>query len=125
MKIAEGNVFGMIAVKDIDAAKKFYSETLGLNLLEENPGGLLYQSGSGKVFVYETPNAGTNKATSASWEVDDIVTAVKELQDKNISFEEYDMPGTTHEGAVHVMGEMKAAWFKDPDGNILGLNNAQ
>lgn len=118
------NVHAIVAVKDLAAAKQFYNGTLGLKQVDENPGGVMYQSGSTKLFVYPSEFAGTNQANAASWEVDDIEDTVKELEDKGITFEQYDMPGVTREGAIHVMGDMKAAWFKDPDGNILCLGNA-
>lgn len=119
----QATVFATIAVHDIEKAKEFYGGTLGLNQVEENPGGVTYKSGEGKLFVYAAPTAGTNQATSASWNVDDIATAVSELKGKGITFEHYDMPGGTLEGDVHTMGSMRAAWFKDPDGNILNISS--
>jgi catechol 2,3-dioxygenase-like lactoylglutathione lyase family enzyme len=123
MQISDGELVSTVAVKDMAAAKKFYSETLELKLIDENQGGITYQCGKGRLFVYESPTAGTNQATCAAWEVADIETAVKELKDKGISFEHYDMPGGTREGDIHSMGPFKAAWFKDPDGNIFSLDN--
>jgi catechol 2,3-dioxygenase-like lactoylglutathione lyase family enzyme len=119
----EGTVFATVAVKELAKSKEFYSNTLGLKQVDENPGGVTYSSGSGKLFIYESPNAGTNQATCASWQVSDVESVVSELAGKGVTFEHYDMPGGTREGDVHSMGGMKAAWFKDPDGNILGVNN--
>ena len=119
----DNTVIAMVAVKDLDKAKEFYSKTLGLKQVDENPGGVAYQSGTGRVFVYPTPMAGTNKATSATWMVDDIEAVVKDLKGKGLEFEEYDFPGAKVEDSVHTMGSTKAAWFKDPDGNILGLSS--
>jgi extradiol dioxygenase family protein len=119
--LGDYNVFAMVPVKDLEVAKKFYGETLGLKKLDENQGGIMYGSGNGRIIVYPTENAGTAKTTIVTWEVDDISVVVSELKSKDISFEHYDWPGVVYEGDVHVMGEMKAAWFKDPDGNILGL----
>jgi catechol 2,3-dioxygenase-like lactoylglutathione lyase family enzyme len=124
MKIADGTVVAMIAVKELAKAKQFYSVTLGLKQGDENPGGVAYVCGTGKVFVYESQTAGTGQATCATWEVSDVEGAVAELKEKGLTFEHYDIPGAEIEGDVHVMGPMKAAWFKDPDGNILGLANA-
>lgn len=117
------NVFATVAVSDINNAKEFYGQTLGLEQTDENPGGVTYQSGTGKIFVYQSPTAGKNESTSASWEVEKIEDVVEELKSKGISFEQYDFPGGTREGDVHIMGGMKAAWFKDPDGNILSLGS--
>lgn len=114
-----------ISVKDLEAAKKFYEGTLGLTKSGDDPGGILYKSGNSSVLVYQSEFAGTNKATAASWGVgEDIEKIVADLKGKGVSFEHYDnIPGATLQGDVHVMGEMKAAWFKDPDGNILNLVN--
>ena len=117
----EGNVFATLAVKDIVAGKKFYGETLGLKQTDENPGGVTYTSGAGKIFIYPAPTAGSGQATCAYWEVNDMEKVVEELKGKGISFEHYDLPGASRDGDIHVMGSIKAAWFKDPDGNILGL----
>lgn len=122
--LGSNNVCACLAVKDMDAAKKFYSETLGLEVTKESPGGIFYKSGKSGVFVYPSQYAGTNQATAAAWDVDDIEGAVAGLKDKGVAFEHYDnMPETRLEGDIHVMGEVKSAWFKDPDGNILNLVN--
>lgn len=113
-----------VAVKDMDAAKKFYEGTLGLTKDKEDPSGILYKSGSSSVFVYPSEYAGTNKATAVSWGVgDDIGSIVQGLKAKGVVFEQYDLPGATREGDLHVMGDLKAAWFKDPSGNILNIVN--
>lgn len=122
--LGSNDVCACLAVKDMDAAKKFYEETLGLEKGMESPGGTFYKSGNGGVFVYPSQFAGSNKATAAAWQVDDVAGAVEDLRSKGVEFERYpDMPGVTIEGDVHIMGEMKAAWFTDPDGNILNIVN--
>lgn len=123
MQITEGNLVSTVAVKDIEAAKKFYGETLELKQVDENMGGVTYECGSGKLFVYQSPTAGTNQATCAAWQVEDLEAAVKELKAKDVKFEQYDLPGGTRDGDIHTMGPFKAAWFKDPDGNIFSLDN--
>lgn len=120
--LKDAKVMAMVPVRDIEKAEKFYSETLGLKKVDKNPGGVAYQCGGTKLFVYPTPKAGTAKSTVATWEVKDIAAAAKELAGKGLEFEHYDYPGAKHEGDVHIWGGMKAAWFKDPDGNVLGLN---
>lgn len=122
--LGNSEVCACLAVKDLDATKQFYGETLGLEATKESPGGVFYKSGKSGVFVYPSQYAGTNQATAAAWDVDDIESAVAELKDKGVTFEHYDdMPETKLEGDIHVMGEVKSAWFKDPDGNILNLVN--
>ncbi len=122
--LAQKDVTATIAVKDLEPAKKFYGDTLGLSKVESQDGGAItYQSGNSKVFVYKSDFAGTNQATAMTWVVgkNDLEPLVSSLKSKGVSFEHYDMPGITRDGDIHVSGEMKAAWFKDPDGNILSL----
>jgi catechol 2,3-dioxygenase-like lactoylglutathione lyase family enzyme len=112
----------MIAVKDLDQAKKFYEETLGLKAKDEWGGeGVTLESGDTLVNVYRSEFAGTNKATALNFEVDDIGKEISELKEKGVFFEHYDLPGLTREGDLHVAEGFKTAWFKDPDGNILSL----
>ena len=113
----------MVAVKDLSVARKFYSETLGLKQLEEaGPEVIVYKTGSGRLNVYRSDYAGTNKATTVTWQVgDQLASIVEELKVKGVEFAHYDIPGFTHEGDVHVSGHMRAAWFTDPDGNIFSL----
>jgi catechol 2,3-dioxygenase-like lactoylglutathione lyase family enzyme len=114
-----------IAVSDLQRARQFYENTLGLALVQEQPGGILYKSGNSVVLVYPSGYAGTNQATAASWAVgEDLDAIVDELRSKGVSFEHYDdLPDTTREGDVHIADDFKAVWFKDPDGNILNLVN--
>jgi catechol-2,3-dioxygenase len=112
-----------IAVRDLKAARKFYEGTLGLKQVDaQEPEAVTYKSGSSSILVYRSQYAGTNKATAATWEVGgDIEKVVQALKAKGVTFEHYDMPGMTLKGDVHVADRMKAAWFKDPDGNIHAL----
>ena len=121
--LGSSNVCPAIAVKDMDAAAKFYGETLGLEKSMESPGGTFYKSGSSGVFIYPSQYAGTNQATYAAWNVEDVEGTVEALKAKGVTFEQYDLPGAEREGDIHIMGELKAAWFKDPDGNILNIVN--
>ena len=112
----------MIAVRDIDRARKFYEDTLGLATTDEMGGEVLsVKSGDTTISVYRSEFAGTNKATALTFEVEDIESEVRELKDKGVFFEEYDLPGLEKQGDLYVAEGMKTAWFKDPDGNILSL----
>ena len=112
----------MIAVKDLDRARKFYEEKLGLSAKESMGGEVLeVKSGDTLINVYRSEFAGTNKATALTFDVDDIQTEVSELKEKGIFFEQYDMPGMERQGDIYVAEGVKTAWFKDPDGNILSL----
>lgn len=111
-----------IAVKDIHAARTFYEDQLGLEPAASEPGMLILRSGDSTVMVYESDNAGTNKATSATWTVTgDIEELVRTLRARGVPFLHYDMPQTTRKGDIHVSGDRKVAWCHDPDGNILCL----
>jgi catechol-2,3-dioxygenase len=109
----------------VKSAKTFYEDTLGLTPEETQEQGVLsYKSGNSRVLVYESQFAGTNKATAATWVIEDqFENVVQTLKAKGVVFEHYDFPGLTLQGDVHVggNGNMKAAWFKDPAGNILAL----
>jgi catechol 2,3-dioxygenase-like lactoylglutathione lyase family enzyme len=121
--LATKDATATVAVKDIDNARRFYGGTLGLppiDVPEEEVAA--YQAGGTRLLVYRSQFAGTNRATSVTWNVGDEVDAiVKDLSGKGVRFERYDLPDTVHDGDVHVMGDMRAAWFKDPEGNIHAL----
>jgi catechol 2,3-dioxygenase-like lactoylglutathione lyase family enzyme len=120
--LSDRDAAATIAVRDTKAAKKFYEGALGLKPVPSEEGSVLkYRSGGSTLLVYESRFAGTNKATAATWVVDDVDQVVRDLRAKGVSFEHYDMPGAVLRGDVHVMGGHEAAWFKDPDGNILSV----
>ena len=111
-----------IAVTDVDRARKYYEDTLGLETVEEMGDEVVtMKSGETLVNVYRSEFAGTNKATLLTFDVDDIAAEVRELKDKGVAFEHYDMEGLTRDGDIYSAEGMKTAWFKDPDGNILSL----
>jgi catechol 2,3-dioxygenase-like lactoylglutathione lyase family enzyme len=114
-----------IAVKNLETAKKFYEETLGLTQIgAEGQEVIVFRSGSSTIYVYKSQYAGTNQATALTWVVgEDIEGVVQELKAKGVTFEHYDMPDMTREDEIYVAGNMKVAWFKDPDGNILNIIN--
>ncbi len=112
--------------QDIQRAKQFYGDTLGLELdvrrddLPQNREAE-FRAGDGTLVVYESVGAGQSRHTLASFVVDDLDGAMGELRGSGVSFEEYDMPGlTTVDGIAEFEGG-RGAWFKDPDGNILAV----
>lgn len=118
--LKESDAMATIAVRDLSRAKTFYRETLGLELLPGSEGGAVsFRSGRSTIVVYQSDYAGTNRATSATWSVPDVEHVVADLRAKGVQFEHYDLPGLTRQGDLHVHGSFRAAWFKDPDGNIL------
>src|SRR5262249_20628565 len=121
--LADKDAIATIAVKDVNAAKRFYEGTLGLKPEpDQQPGVVTYKSGKADVMVYTSDYAGTNKATAATWSVgDNLLNVVQQLKSKGVAFEHYNLPGLRLEGDVHTDGKMKVVWLKDPDGNILSL----
>lgn len=113
---------GTIAVSDIDQAKKFYGEILGFKAIPYPAAGVMYQAAEGTGFyVYQSQVAGTNQATYLTFEVKDLDATVKDLRDRGIVFEDYDFPGLKTVDGIAEMEDERAAWFKDPDGNILSV----
>ena len=112
-----------IPVADVARARKFYEEKIGLRPTEEYAGGVIYECGNGSwVFMYPSRGAGTSKASTAFWAVDDVVAEVNELKARGVVFEEYDMPGVKTVNSIASGGGAKTAWFKDSEGNILGIS---
>jgi catechol 2,3-dioxygenase-like lactoylglutathione lyase family enzyme len=123
--LADSTAVANVAVKDLDVARRFYSETLGLPEIGGQMEDLvIYRSGNSTLNVYRSQFAGTNKATAVTWAIGDAFDrTVDALKAKGVRFERYEMPGATRDGDVHVFGDMRVAWFKDPDGNLLNLVN--
>jgi len=113
-----------IPASDLQRARRFYADTLGLTPAAENPGGLVFTTAAGtSFFLYETAFAGQAGHTIAQWHVSDVAGEVRDLQAKGLQFEHYDMPGVTWDGDVAAIEGMgHAAWFKDSEGNIMCLD---
>ena len=119
--LSDKDAVATVAVKSLERAKNFYEQTLGLTKIMENEEVLAFKSGRSTLFVYRSQFAGTNKATAVTWVTDEVEDTVKTLKSRGVTFEHYDLPNMTRQGDLHVSGTMKAAWFKDPDGNIFSL----
>lgn len=111
------------AVSDVDAAKRFYADTLGLKQIgSEGQEAVTYKTGGDTtLLVYRSQFAGQNGATAVTWNVDDIQEVVRDLKAKGVAFERYDMPHAKLDGDVYSFGTLHNAWFKDPDGNVHAL----
>ena len=121
--LGKADALPMIAVTDLDRARRFYEDKLGLETKDEWGGeGATLKSGDTLINVYKSQFAGTNQATALTFDVDDVEKEVGELKEKGIFFETYDLPGLKKQGDFYVgEGGFKTTWFKDPDGNILSL----
>jgi len=125
--LMDSTVHANIPAADLGRARKFYAEMLGLTPTEELGPTLVYRTSGGTSFmIYETEYAGQAGHTIAQWHVGDIESEVKALEDKGLKFEQYDIPGLTWSGSVaSTPGMGKAAWFKDSEGNIMCLDQAE
>ena len=115
-------MYAYIPARDVNRARKFYEEKLGLKPKREIEGGVVYEFGEHTAaFLYPTPNAGTSKASQAFWQVKDVEKEVAELRKRGVQFENYDQPGMKTENGILTAGGAKAAWFKDTEGNIMAV----
>ncbi len=129
MGMSDYEVGAVFATADIEKAKEFYGQKLGLEVQSDNTpdGPISYQGGNGTgISVYESPeHAGKSTATMAGWVVDDLEKVVDELSANGVSFERYDEsngPGATNEKGIIEFEGGKVAFFRDPDGNTHALN---
>ena len=115
----------IVAVSDLDRARRFYGETLGLEAQDkEGRETIAFKTGDTMLMVYRSQFAGTNKANAAVWGAGDDFDAIADaLRANGVTFEEYPGMGMEIDRGVHRMDEVKAVWFKDPDGTILHVNN--
>ena len=115
----------VVATSDLARAQQFYEGVLGFSGGVPMPGGLSYAVGDASVLVYETDVAGTNKATLFGFELDaaDFDAEVAALRDAGVQFATFEMDGLTWDNGVAHMGEARAAWFSDPDGNAISMSS--
>ena len=115
----------IVAVSDIERARAFYQEILGLDLVDDaEDGPMVFRTGTTHLVVYPSEFAGTNRANAVVWGVgEEIEAIVSDLIAKGVTFEQYPMDDATFEDGIHRAGDFRMAWFKDPDGNILHLNS--
>jgi catechol 2,3-dioxygenase-like lactoylglutathione lyase family enzyme len=112
---------GSIPVTDVDRAKKWYSEKLGLEPVEDNPEYVEYNTGGSRFMLFRTRAAAGAGHTVISFEVDDVEKVVEWLQGRGVVFEEYDMPDLKTVNGIATVEGFKGGWFKDVDNNILAV----
>lgn len=111
-----------IPAADIDRARRFYEDKVGLVPREEIAGGVVYACGGGSwIFLYSSQGAGTSQASQAFWQVDDVEAEVRELKARGVQFIDYDMPGLKTADGIATFETSKAAWFRDSEGNIMAV----
>jgi catechol 2,3-dioxygenase-like lactoylglutathione lyase family enzyme len=118
--LGHSQVTTIVPVVDVDRARRFYEEKLGLPAGEPTAGGgVRYRTDAGSFELSPRKEPTRNPYTVMSFEVRDVVGEVRELETRGVAFEDYDLPDLKTVGHVCVLGSEKAAWFKDPEGNIL------
>lgn len=125
--LGSSNVMATLAVTDLARARAFYGDLLGFEEAgsRDDSEMAIYRSGDARFLVYRSQYAGTNQATGATWGVGDELDAIAAaLSQAGVVFEHYDWPGVRLNGDIHEMGEIRGVWLKDPDGNILHINDS-
>ena len=130
MSLNDSHVATRLPAQDLERARAFYAEKLGLEPVDERPGGLLYRVRGGEFALFASAGEPSGAHTQMAFEVEDIDATVAELTARGVVFEHYDGPGlVTHDGIAdidgnypskHARGE-RGAWFRDSEGNMLGI----
>jgi catechol 2,3-dioxygenase-like lactoylglutathione lyase family enzyme len=133
MTLRSSRVATRLPAQDLDRARAFYAEKLGLEPADERPGGLLYRVDGGEFAVFLSTGRASGEHTQMGFEVDDIEATVAELRSRGVVFEDYDTPGLQTVAGIaeiegnypskHARGE-RGAWFHDSEGNLLGVGQA-
>jgi catechol 2,3-dioxygenase-like lactoylglutathione lyase family enzyme len=130
MSLRSAAVATRLPAQDLNRARTFYRDKLGLEPADERPGGLLYRCAGGDFVVFESTGGSPGTFTQMGFEVEDIEAAVAELRERGVVFEEVDLPGMrTVDGIADIAGNYpikgatgeRGAWFHDSEGNLLGL----
>jgi catechol 2,3-dioxygenase-like lactoylglutathione lyase family enzyme len=127
--LKNGRVASRLPAQDLERARAFYADKLGLEPTEERQGGLRYVCAAGEFALFESAGTASGDHTQMGWEVEDIEATVRELRARGVVFEEYDLPGlTTVAGIADIEGNYpskgsgeRGAWFRDSEGNLLGI----
>jgi catechol 2,3-dioxygenase-like lactoylglutathione lyase family enzyme len=127
--LSNGRVAPRLPAQDLERARAFYAEKLGLEPTEERPGGLRYQLGDGEFVLFQSAGAPSGEHTQMAIEVENLESTVAELRTRGVVFEEYDFPGlSTTDGIADIEGNYpskgsgeRGAWFRDSEGNMIGL----
>jgi predicted enzyme related to lactoylglutathione lyase len=126
--LQQARIAAIVPVANVEAAIDFYGERLGLKLKERRSDlpenrEAEFEAGDGALLVYESVGAGQSRHTVAGFRVDDIDAVVSALRERGVVFEEYDLPDLKTQGGIAQVGDVRAAWCKEPDGNVLAVES--
>ncbi|MFD4870072.1 VOC family protein [Streptomyces sp. NPDC058412] len=128
--LAQAHVATRLPAQDLERARRFYAERLGLEPVDERPGGLLYRCAGAEFVLFLSTGASPGTFTQMAFEVDDLTAVVAELKRRGVVFEDVDVPGfTTRDSIAEIEGNYpskgargeRGAWFRDSEGNLLGI----
>lgn len=120
--LSQAHASAALPAADLDRARRFYTETLGLAEPEEFGDGLMFTSGGDRFMVYRSGGRASGTHTQLGWDVEDVEAEVVDLRSRGVAFEDYDMPGVKTENGIATYPDGKAAWFKDSEGNVLAIS---
>ncbi len=121
--LGNSEVHANVPASDLQRARDFYVDKLGLTPMAEDEETVRFSTPSGSWFqLYRTEYAGTGKHTLAQWDVEDLSATVQKMADAGVGFETYDIPGVTWDGFIASMGDERVAWFTDTEGNVMCLD---
>jgi predicted enzyme related to lactoylglutathione lyase len=120
--LGDARFHATLPAQDLERARTFYSERLGLEPAEESEAGLWYEgAGGSRFFLFQTSGAPSGSHTQLGFNVSDIEAVVAELQSRGVEFKEYDYPTLKTVGGIATTTAGRAAWFEDSEGNLLGI----
>jgi catechol 2,3-dioxygenase-like lactoylglutathione lyase family enzyme len=123
--LSDASFVTTLPVTDLERARRFYREMLGLHPLQERPQGLLYEgAGGGRFLLYQTSARPVSEHTQMSFVVADLEAEVGDLKSEGVTFEEYDRPDLTMVGSIAYTRSAESAWFRDSEGNLIGITQS-
>jgi len=115
------DVYATIPTTDLENTRAFYERVLGLEIEAELPGGIFYKCGNSRLLLFPSMGKASGSHTQAGWQVADIEAEARRLKENGVVFEEYDYPDLKTVNGIATMPGLRAAWFKDPEGNLFGV----
>ena len=121
--LADATFICPIPVGDLERATRFYRDVLGLPFVDDSEAGvLLGVAGGSRILLYRSPAGDPPSHTVAGWEVRSLEAEIERLEGLGVRFEDYDLPGLRTENHIAWLGPERAAWFKDPEGNVIAIS---